>query len=121
MLSRPRDVLRSVQALATAYRQLNSSVGAFGTDTLIASTNALKSGSSSDDSKYTRVEDALTYLADRRDALATKIKSVLADAAAGHGVSRDRARTLTDRARQADPGGATPRRVVLTVSRCVGQ
>ena len=100
VLSRPKHALSSVQRLATAYRQLNSSVGAFGTDTLIASTNALKSGSASSDATYTRVEDALAYLADKRDALATKIKGVLADAAAGHGTSRDRVRTLTDKADQ---------------------
>jgi hypothetical protein len=98
VLSRPRHALSAVQRLAVAYRQLNSSVGAFGTDTLIASTNALKSGSTSSDSTYTRVEDALAYLADKRDALATKIKGVLADAAAGHSASRGRVRTLTDKA-----------------------
>ncbi len=98
VLSRPRHALRSVQALAVAYHQLNSSVGAFGTDTLIASTRALKSGSASNDSTFRRVEDTLTYLADKRDSLATKIKVMLADAAAGHGVSRNRARTLIDRA-----------------------
>ncbi len=98
VLSRPTHALRAVRGLAAAYRQLNSSVGAFGTATLIASTNALKSGSASSDSTYTRVEDALAYLADRRDALATRIKGVLAAAAAGHGTSRHRVHTLTDKA-----------------------
>lgn len=100
VLSHPQHALRSARSLAAAYRQLNSSVGAFGTDTLIASTNALKSGSASDDSKYTRIEHALISLADQRDALATKIKRVLAQAAAGHGVSRQHARTLIDRVDQ---------------------
>ena len=39
-------------ALAQCYKQLNSSVGQFGTDVLVADTAALKSGSSTDDSAY---------------------------------------------------------------------
>ena len=98
VLSRPTRSLCTVGRLAAAYRQLNSSVGKFGTGTLIASTNALKSGSASHDATYTHVERALTRLADRRDRLATRIKAVLAHAAAGHRVARSTARTLTRRA-----------------------
>ncbi len=44
--------------LAVCYKQLNSSVGEFGTDMLLADTAALKTGSSTDDSTYqARVED----------------------------------------------------------------
>jgi len=46
-------------ALAAAYQQVNSSVGAFGTDTLLASSRALASGSASDDSAYAAVDARL--------------------------------------------------------------
>ena len=40
------------QQLAVCYKQLNSSVGEFGTDMLLADTAAMKSGSAQDDSTY---------------------------------------------------------------------
>jgi hypothetical protein len=65
-------------SLAALYRQLNSSVGAFGTDTLIAESAALASGSAGDDQHYADVEDTLLHLAVARDKLANEIKQVLA-------------------------------------------
>ena len=100
VLTRPSQALQKVQALAEVYRQLNSSVGEFGTDTLLASSAALASGSASDDSEYTRIESALTDLANRRDALAAQIKGVLANAAAGHSVSTAQVRGLGAQAQQ---------------------
>src|SRR5581483_3547150 len=41
--------LSGTDDLATAYKQLNASVGSFGTDTMTAATAALASGSSSND------------------------------------------------------------------------
>ena len=41
--------------LAVCYKQLNSSVGQFGTDVLVADTAALKTGSSGNDSTYQSV------------------------------------------------------------------
>jgi hypothetical protein len=38
--------------LATCYKQLNSSVGRFGTDALVADTAALRTGSNANDSYY---------------------------------------------------------------------
>ncbi|HEY6961960.1 MAG TPA: hypothetical protein VI408_08755 [Gaiellaceae bacterium] len=70
--------------LATVYDQLNSSVGAFATDTLIADTRALASGSSTDDSEYQAEQALLRPLADERDALATDIKQMLSDTTFGH-------------------------------------
>jgi hypothetical protein len=69
--------LKRVQALGDCYKQLNASVGTFGTDTLVASTKALASGSGTDDSHYTAVDGKLSALADARDALAQKIKENL--------------------------------------------
>ena len=68
------------QRLAVCYKQLNSSVGQFGTDLILADTAALKSGSSSDDSTYDSVLDQIKSLGTARDTLATKIKGDLFDA-----------------------------------------
>jgi hypothetical protein len=70
--------------LVAAYKQLNSSVGAFGTDTLQADTVALAS-SSTGDQTYNDVESRLTRLADERDALAQQIKITLHQAYFGNG------------------------------------
>jgi hypothetical protein len=68
------------QRLAVCYKQLNSSVGEFGTEMIVADTAALKTGSSSDDSTYESVLGQITSLGAARDALATKIKNDLFDA-----------------------------------------
>ena len=75
--------LRETELLASAYDQINSSVGQLATDTLIADTKALASGSSADDSAFTAEQEALARLADDRDAAAVKIKETLSDAADG--------------------------------------
>jgi hypothetical protein len=66
--------------LATCYKQLYSSVGDFGTDTLLADTNAIESGTSSDDSTYTNFLAQLTSLGNARTSLADTIKQELFDA-----------------------------------------
>jgi hypothetical protein len=68
------------ERLALCYKQLNSSVGEFGTDLILADTAALKTGSSSDDSTYDSVRSKIESLGAARDALATKIKGDLFDA-----------------------------------------
>ncbi len=65
------------QPLAVCYKQLNSSVGQFGTDVLEADTTALESGSTTDDSAYTNFSSQLSTLGSQRDALATTIKQEL--------------------------------------------
>ena len=82
-LASPSAALQAVAGLAKGYDQINSSVGQLATDTLIADTKALATGSSSDDSIYTTTESDLTQLADDRDAAATRIKKMLSDAANG--------------------------------------
>ena len=69
------------QQLASAYKQLNASFGAFSMAALKISTIALASGSSTDDSAYTDAEAAIAGWTSQRDALASTIKGVLADAA----------------------------------------
>jgi hypothetical protein len=71
---------KKVQALSVCYKQLNSSVGQFGTDVLLADTAALKTGSAADDSAYQTALDKIMSLGAERDALATKIKNELFDA-----------------------------------------
>ena len=71
---------KKFQALAVCYKQLNSSVGQFGTDVLVADTAALKTGSSSDDSAYQAVASKIKSLGSERDALASSIKNDLFNA-----------------------------------------
>ncbi|MDT4894476.1 MAG: hypothetical protein QOE97_3511 [Pseudonocardiales bacterium] len=78
-------------ALAATYRQLNSSVGEFATDTLVAESKALASGSATDDSHYISVERTLRVLAEARDAVANQMKSALAGPS-GHSSAHDQAR-----------------------------
>jgi len=83
-LSNPSQALQDTEQLAVAYQQLNSSVGEFATNTLIADSAALASGSASDDSAFTDEQEALLALADRHDQVAAKMKAVLIAAAAGN-------------------------------------
>ena len=53
--------LKQTEALGGCYKQLNASVGQFGTATLVASTAALASGSGSDDTKYTTIDAAALH------------------------------------------------------------
>jgi len=78
------SALRATETLAEAYQQLNSSVGAFATDTLIAESAALAGGSAASDAAYEDEQRQLLRLADARDALAGVIKVQLAKAATGH-------------------------------------
>jgi hypothetical protein len=73
---------RAVDQLAAAYKQLNSSVGAFATDTLIAESAALASDTAGD-ATFTSIEAQLTQLADERDTLAQDIKTALSRAEFG--------------------------------------
>jgi len=79
---------KQTEGLGACYKQLNASVGQFGTATLVASTAALASGSASDDSKYTSIDGQLSALGSQRDALASAIKTTL-DQVAFHGAKAD--------------------------------
>jgi hypothetical protein len=82
LLAHPRGALGSpaVTALGACYKQLNSSVGEFGTATLQAATRAIESTSTGDQT-YTRTDQALAALERVRDSLAGKIKGELEAAA----------------------------------------
>jgi hypothetical protein len=107
VLSSPASSLRDTEALAVAYQQINSSVGQFATDTMLADSAALASGSASNDSAYVSEQARLRHLADNRDKLAGEIKAVLTQAAEGHSPSHGtvtseiaRANALLKQARQ---------------------
>ena len=82
ILSDPNHALSApfVTRLGECYKQLNSSVGKLGTDSLIAATAAIES-TSTGDAAYLHVDQALRRLDVARDHLALKIKDELEDAA----------------------------------------
>jgi hypothetical protein len=82
ILTHPGSALTGpgVSALGACYKQLNSSVGEFGTATLQAATKAIES-TSPGDGAYQRTGQALAGLEKARDALAGRIKGELAAAA----------------------------------------
>jgi hypothetical protein len=87
VLAHPNHALRApfLNSLGACYKQLNSSVGKFGTDTLIAATRAIESNSPGD-SAYLRTDEALRKIDVARDHLALQIKAEL-EAAAFHDVT----------------------------------
>ena len=95
ILASPGENLGSstVEALGQCYKQLNSSVGQFGTSTLEASTRALES-TSPDDREYRATERALTLLDHARDAVAGEIKRQLSSAEFDGGKVRHATRLL---------------------------
>jgi hypothetical protein len=81
ILTHPRKALASpwVTQLGECYKQINSSVGEFGTDTLIADTKAIASGTDAagGDTEYSLTDQALTQLEQNRDRVAGQIKQAL--------------------------------------------
>ena len=84
ILTHPNHALsgRGVTALGECYKQMNSSVGEFGTATLQAATKAIKT-TSRGDAVYKITDKILTGLDVVRDRLAEQIKGEL-EAAAFH-------------------------------------
>jgi hypothetical protein len=67
----------SFVSLAQMYKQIDACVGQFGLATLSASTRALESGSLSNDSTYTTLENELMSFGNQRDALAAQMIALL--------------------------------------------
>jgi hypothetical protein len=82
VLTNPNRALSApgVTPLGTCYKQLNSSVGQFGTATLQAATRAIESNTPGDQA-YTKTDQALSSLEAGRDGLAGHIKAELNAAA----------------------------------------
>ena len=72
---------RTLRTLGEVYKQLNAPFGSFSMNTLVASTKAIRSGSSTDDSTYMSLENRIQTLTSQRDALARPIRSALDRAA----------------------------------------
>ncbi|MCW2656117.1 MAG: hypothetical protein JWR06_310 [Jatrophihabitans sp.] len=89
-LASPTRSLSATEQLAALYQQLNSSVGAFATYTLLADSAALASGSATNDRQYREEQRTLLHLAAARDKLAAEMKIVLAQAAHGSRPSHGR-------------------------------
>ena len=90
------DLLR----LGQVYTQIEAAVGAFGLDTLQASTRAMASSSPSD-TTYTRIVARLQQLGTVRDALAAQMRSALLGAAFdGRQVGQPEERSLITRGEQ---------------------
>ena len=85
ILDHPNHALSAdgVTELGECYKQLNSSVGQFGTATLVAATKAIESTSSGDET-YQHADQALRALEVARDRLAGQIKGELEAAAFGN-------------------------------------
>jgi hypothetical protein len=96
ILTNPNQALSApgVTSLGDCYKQLNSSVGQFGTATLQAATNAIKSNTPGDQA-YLNTDQALSSLEAGRDGLAGRIKAQLNAAAFSNAPVRGAAGQLT--------------------------
>ena len=73
----------SLNRLRTIYKQIAAPFGPFAADTLVASTRAISSGSSTDDSVYTSTENSIASLTSQRDALEGQMRTALTNATFG--------------------------------------
>jgi hypothetical protein len=74
---------KTLTQLGVVYKQVTAPFGAFAKDTLVASTKALASGDSTDDSTYTSLEGKIESLTAERDGVAGQMRSALNAAAFG--------------------------------------
>jgi len=75
--------------LGIVYKEINAPFGPLSYDVLSASTRALSSGSSSDDSTYASISNRIASLTTDRDALASQMRAVLNNAVFGGPVASD--------------------------------
>jgi len=81
--------------VAQTYKQLDAAVGEFGLATLAASTRAIESGTSLDDSTYASLESQLASLIDQRNTLAAQMIGLLEGAEFnGKSISEEQAQAL---------------------------
>ena len=98
--------------LGQAYKQLDATVGAFGSAVVKADTQAVQTGTDSNDSAYLKFENNLTSLTNDRDALALQISKLLDAAVFDHAQIDDdtaqsliqQAQTIINRAQQLSSG-----------------
>ncbi|HWO92925.1 MAG TPA: hypothetical protein VNP53_13255, partial [Methylomirabilota bacterium] len=81
--------------VAQTYKQLDAAVGEFGLATLSASTRAIESGTSLDDSTYASLENQLASLIDQRNTLAAQMIGLLEGAEFnGKSINEEQAQSL---------------------------
>ena len=73
----------SLVRLHNVYKEIAAPFAPFANDTLVASTHAIASGSSIDDSHYTSVENSIASLSSQRDSLEAQMRTALTNAAFG--------------------------------------
>jgi hypothetical protein len=84
--------------LAAMYKQINAPLGQLSLDSLAVSTRAIESGTSSDDSTYTNLENQLASLTSQRDAVAAQMDAMLENAAFnGQAIDEQAAKSLINR------------------------
>jgi hypothetical protein len=84
--------------VAQTYKQLDAAVGQFGLATLAASTRAIESGTSLDDSTYASLENQLASLTSQRNALAGQMIGALEGAEFnGKSISEEQAQSLVSK------------------------
>jgi hypothetical protein len=86
--------------LGRMYKRLNAPFGTFAGFILAASTDALKSGSDSDDSRYAVLQGRIDGLSRQRDAVAAEMRATISAAAQGQALNRQRAKQLVARAEE---------------------
>jgi len=79
----------ALELLGRVYKQVNAPFGQFGMDALALSTRAVKSGDDATDADYVTLSNKIARLTDRRDALASEMRSMLETAAFDGGSVRD--------------------------------
>jgi hypothetical protein len=69
--------------LGRVYKQIDAPFAAFAANTLVSSTRAVSSGSSTDDSTYVSIESKIQSQTHQRDSLAAQMRAILNQAAFG--------------------------------------
>ncbi|HEU5199235.1 MAG TPA: hypothetical protein VFU32_06340 [Ktedonobacterales bacterium] len=89
----------TLRELADIYKKINAPVDQLSLDSLVISTAAEQSGSASDDSTYTNLENQLAQFTTQRNDLAGQMISMLENAAFnGHAINEQAAKHLIDQA-----------------------
>ncbi len=90
----------SLSRLGQVYKQIDAPFAAFSANTLVSSTRAVASGSSTEDSVYASIEGQIQSQTHQRDSLAAQMRAILNRAAFGGGefeVSEDAINNLVRR------------------------
>jgi hypothetical protein len=91
----------SLVRLHEVYKEIAAPFGPFAHDTLVASTHAIASGSTANDSHYTSVENSIGSLTSQRDALEAQMRTALTNAAFGGRTSNEQdLKAMIDQGRQ---------------------